>query len=102
MPDIHGYSHVTTATVPAAGWDVAWDTLESWKGLMQSMPGISAVRIEARRLAGGDVRLYTSAIFETLEQLEEWAVSPYTPGTALTGLPVAVPDLRVEAFEVLT
>jgi len=102
MPDVHGYSYVTTGTVPRESWDVAWDTLLSWKGLMQALPGIQAVRIEARRLDDGGVRLATSAIFETVEQLEEWAASPYTAATALTGLPVEVPDLRVEAFEVLT
>lgn len=102
MPDVHGYSQLTTGTVPAASWEVAWNTLQSWKGLMQSFPGLNGVRIEARALDGGAVRLATSAVFETLEQLEEWAATPYTPATALTGLPQPVPDLQVEAFEVLT
>lgn len=102
MPDIHGFSYVTTGTVPASSWDVAWDTLQSWKGLMQSFPGFQALRIEARRLADGSVRLYTNTQFETVAELEEWARSPYTAEVALTGLPEAVQNLQSEAFEVLT
>jgi hypothetical protein len=102
MAYISSYSHVTSGSVAAALWEEAWDTAASWKGYLQSFPGLLAVRISARALVDGDVRVRLEAVWEHLEQLEEWAACPYTGTALLAGLDTPASDITEEVFENLS
>jgi hypothetical protein len=102
MAYVNSYSHVTAGSVPAARWEEAWDTAASWKGYLQSLPGLLAVRISARPLDDGDVRVRLEAVWEHREQLEEWAACPYAGTALLAGLDTPAHDVTEEVFENLS
>lgn len=102
MAFISSYSHVTAGSVPRADWDEAWDTAASWKGYLQSFPGLLTVRISARALEDGDVRVRLESVWEHPEQLEEWAASPYAGTALLAGLDRPAYDVTEEVFENLS
>ena len=102
MAFITSYSHVTAGSVAAAGWEEAWDTAASWKGYLQSFPGLLTVHISARPLDDGDVRLRLEAVWEHREQLEEWAACPYAGTALLAGLDKPAYDVTDEVFENLS
>jgi hypothetical protein len=102
MAYISSYSHVTAGSVPGARWDEAWETAASWKGYLQSFPGLLAVRISARALDDGDVRVRLETVWEHREQLEEWAICPYAGTALLAGLDTPAYDVVEEILENLS
>ena len=102
MAYVSSYSHVTAGSVHAAEWEEAWDTAASWKGYLQSFPGLLEVRVSARPLADGDVRVRLEAVWEYREQLDEWAACPYTGTKLLAGLDTPAHDVTEEIFENLS
>lgn len=102
MAYIIGYSRLTSLTVPATAWDEAWFALASWKGYMQSFPGYQAIRISARALDNGDVRVHTAVSFEYPEQLEEWRTGPFTIEHLLTSIDEPAYDVVGESVEDLS
>ena len=99
MGHIVSYSHVTTATVPADTWDEAWFSLSSWKGYLQSFPGYKGMRLAARPLENGDVRVHCATIWEYPEQLEEWRKSDWSAEAILSSLRTPAYDVIEETFE---
>ena len=102
MAYVSSYSHVTAGSVPAAQWEEAWDTAASWKGYLQSFPGLLAVNISARPLSDGDVRLRLEAVWEHREQLDEWVACPYAGTALLGGLDTPAYEVTDEVFENLS
>ena len=102
MAYVSSYSLVTGGSVPRADWEEAWDTAASWKGYLQSFPGLLSARNSARPLDGGDVRVRLETVWEHREQLEEWAACPYTGTKLLAGLDTPAYDVTDEIFEDLS
>ena len=102
MAYVSSYSLVTAGSVPKSRWEEAWDTAASWKGYLQSFPGLLSVRISARELEDGDVRVKLETIWEHREQLEEWAACPYAATKLLAGLDTPAYDVTDEVFEDLS
>jgi hypothetical protein len=102
MAQVSSYSHLTAGSVPIAAWPEAWDTAASWKSYLQAFPGLLAVRISARPLNSGDVRLQLITVWEYPEQLEEWVACPYSGKRLLAGLDLPAYDIDEEVFEDLS
>jgi len=102
MAHVSSYSHLTAGSVPIGAWQEAWDSAASWKGYLQAFPGLLAVRISARPLDNGDVRLQMITVWEYREQLEEWVACPYTGTSLLAGLDRPAYDIAEEIFEDLS
>jgi heme-degrading monooxygenase HmoA len=102
MAYVSSYSLATSGSVAQASWPEAWDTAASWKGYLQGFPGLLAVRISARTLDEGDVRVRLVTVWEHREQLEEWAACPYAATKLLAGLDTPAYDVIEEAFEDLS
>lgn len=99
MAHIASYSHLTIGTVPADAWDEAWFALQSWKGYLQSLPGFMAVRIGARALNNGDVRLLTTTVWAYPEHLESWRESHWSARTILEAISRPIYDVVEETLE---
>lgn len=99
MAHIVSYSHVTSASIPADAWDEAWFAIESWKGYLQSFPGLLTVRLSARPLDNGDVRLHTATIWEYPEQMEEWRESQWSVESLVSSISQPAYDVIEETFE---
>ncbi len=102
MAYVASYSHVIAGSVPAASWEQAWTTAGTWKSYLQAFPGLLAVRISARPLDNGDVRVQLATVWEHREQVEEWAASPYHGGRLLAGCDEPAYDVTDEVFEDLS
>ena len=102
MAYVSSYSHVTAGSVAAREWEEAWDTAATWKGFLQSFPGLLTVNISARPLADGDVRVRLESVWEHREQLETWAACPYSGMKLLAGLDTPAYDVTEEVFENLS
>ncbi len=99
MAHIVSYSHVTTATIPSQVWDEAWFAMQSWKGYLQSFPGLLTTRFAARPLENGDVRFHSSTVWEYPEQLEEWRKSHWSMKSLLENISHPAYDVTEETFE---
>ena len=99
MANVSSYSHVTTAVIPKDSWDEAWFAIESWKGYMQSFPGLLTVRVSARALENGDIRFHSATIWEYPEQLEVWRSSPWSVRQLLTSVRTPAYDIDEETYE---
>lgn len=99
MAHVVSYSHITTATIPQAAWDETYFTLSTWKGYLQSFPGFMGLRMAARAMDNGDVRLHTATIWEYPEHLEEWRGSEWSVEHLLTSLRQPAFDIKEETFE---
>jgi heme-degrading monooxygenase HmoA len=102
MAYVSSYSHYTAGSVPVGSWEQAYHTAASWKSYLQSFPGMLNVRISARPLDNGDVRLHLVTIWEHLEQLTAWAESPYSGEKLLLGLDVPAYEVVAEVYEDLS
>lgn len=102
MAFVSSYSHVVGASIPIASWEKAWWTLQSWKGYLQAFPSAPRVRVSARELANGDVRLMVQTCWENREELEEWIASDYTAHKMLGRLDPAPYDVTDDAYEDLS
>jgi hypothetical protein len=101
MAEIVSYTHVTTCTVPEQGWDEAFFALQTWKGYLQSFPGMNAVRISAKPLDNGDVRVHVYTQWQYPEELEEWLQSKVSAVYVLNSIeqkPYDMEDRIVEDF----
>ena len=99
MGHVVAYSHLTTATIAADVWDEAWFSLSSWKGYLQSFPGLHHTRMSARALDNGDVRVHIATVWEYPEQLEEWRESDWSAENLLRNLSRPATDIREETLE---
>lgn len=99
MAHIDSYSHVTTATIPRDVWDECWFALQSWKGYLQSFPGFLSMRLAARPLENGDVRVHSATVWEYPEQLEAWRDSDWSAESILTTLSQPAYDVVEETYE---
>ena len=73
--------------------------LQTWKGLLQSFPGHQATRISSRALENGDVRVFTSTVWDYPEELEEWRESPWSAEELLTAIDPPAYDISEETLE---
>ena len=99
MAHIVSYSHITTASVPKDVWDECWFTLQSWKGYLQSFPGFLSMRLSARALDNGDVRIHSATVWEHPEQLEAWRDSKWSAESILISMNHPAYDLVEETYE---
>ncbi len=99
MAHIDSYSHFVTANVPAEAWDEAWMVLTTWKGFLQSFPGSRTIRISARPLDNGDVRVLVFSVWSYPEDLEEWRASEYSASSLLSQLSRPAYDISEETLE---
>lgn len=100
MGHVVGYSHLTIATVPSEAWDEAWFSIASWRGYLQSFPGLQESRLSARALEqSGDVRVHIATIWEYPEQLEAWRESKWSAASLLTNLSRPAYDVHEETLE---
>lgn len=99
MAYIVSYSHITTANIPKESWDEAWLSLMSWKGYLQSFPGLLSMRMAARALENGDIRFHSATIWEYPEQLEEWRESSLSAEALLSSFRHPAYDIEEETFE---
>ncbi|MDQ6766021.1 MAG: hypothetical protein M3Z22_07980 [Verrucomicrobiota bacterium] len=99
MAHVISYSHITTASIPNEVWDEAWFTIQSWKGFLQSFPGILAIRPAARALDDGDIRFQIHLVWEHPEQMEVWLKSQWASDVLLTSLNPPAYDVVGIAYE---
>jgi hypothetical protein len=99
MAYVVSYSHVTAGSVPAASWEQAWHSAATWKSYVQAFPGLLSVRISARPLDNGDVRMLMATIWEYREQLDEWVACPYNGRKLLAGLDSPAYEVTDEVYE---
>ncbi len=102
MAYVSSYSHLTAGSVPAASWEQAWASVLSWKGYLQAFPGLLTVRVSARPLDNGDVRLHLATVWEYREQADEWAACPYTGSRLLAACESPAYDVTEEILEDLS
>lgn len=97
MPFVSAYHHVTVVEVPRGSWEELMYSLSAWKGFLQPFPGFFAVRLAARALPEGTVRVHVTTIWEFEEQLRSWLRGDSTPRTIVEGLsqPGTVVDEQV-------
>ncbi len=99
MAAISSYSHFTLGSVHAEAWDEAWYTIQSWKGYLQSFPGLISFHMAARPLDNGDVRFQVVTTWEYPEQLEEWQGSRWSAEKLLAVLRQPAYDVISETYE---
>lgn len=99
MAHVPTYSHLTTAAVPEPSWDEAWFGLLSWKGYLQAFPGFMAMRVSARALDNGDVRVHVATVWEHPEFLEEWRNSDWSARYLLEAIHPPAYDIAEETLE---
>ena len=102
MAYVSSYSHLTVASVPAGSWEQAWASVASWKSYLQAFPGLLTVRVSARPLDNGDVRLHLTTVWEYREQADEWAASPHAGSRLLAGSESPAYDVTEEIVEDLS
>ena len=98
MSVAHTHSCFTTASFPEAGWHQTEPLLESWKSLLQGLPGYLACEIWIRRLQNGDVHAIIRVSFEHREQLEEFLDSRWAPEQMIESLDLPPYDVSIEHF----
>ncbi len=99
MAYIASYSHVTTGVVPRDSWDEIWFAFQSWKGYLQSFVGLQSVRISARALDNGDIRVHTATIWDEPEHLESWRESQWSFKNLLVNVRHPAYDIDEETYE---
>jgi hypothetical protein len=99
MAYVSSYSHVTRASIPAEAWDETWFAVQSWKGYLQSFPGILSIHFAARPLENGDVRFHSSLAWEYPELLEEWRNSHWSMRDLLAAISQPAYDVQEETLE---
>lgn len=92
------HSCFTTVTFPETSWDQTEPLLESWKSLLQGLPGYLSCDIWIRRLQNEDVHCIIQVAFEHREQLEEFIDSKWAPEQMIGGLDPSPYDITIEHF----
>lgn len=103
MAHIPSYSHVTTATIPAAAWYDAWPLLAGWRDWLLSQETVLTVQHVARKVENGDVRVMVIVQWEEPEQRDTWSQqAEWRPQRILERLRHPAYDISEEAFEDVT
>ncbi|MBD1549607.1 hypothetical protein [Roseibium aggregatum] len=95
----HTHSCFTTASFQEANWHNVEPLLESWKSLLQGLPGYIGSDFWIRRLENGDVRCILRVGFEHREQLEEFLESRWAPEHVIASLEPQPYDVAIDHFE---
>ncbi len=98
MAYVEAYSHITIASIPADIKDQVWLSLESWKGYLQSFPGLMAIHVAARELPNGDIRFHVETRWQYPEQLEEWNASPWAAEKLFMAFPKPAYDVVSDVY----
>lgn len=93
---------MTTATVPQAVWDESWFAIASWKSYHQSIPGCVGIRLAARALESGDVRVHVTTLWEHVVQRRTWTESSWTARHLLTAMEKPAYDIVEEEYDVFS
>lgn len=99
MSAVHTHSSFTMASFHASNWHDAEPLLETWKSLLQSLPGYIVCDMWIRRLDNGDVRCVIRVTWEYREQLEEFLASQWAPETIIRTLEPQPYDIQAEHLE---
>lgn len=102
MPFVSSWSHFARASVPKDAWPQAWFGLQSYEGFLQPIPGFLRLRVAARELTNGDIRLVVETNWEHREQIDEWLNTPWTAVLLLEELQDQAYDIEEEVFEDLS
>lgn len=95
----HTHSCITGASIPIGQWHEAEPLLESWKSLLQSLPGHIHTEVLLRELENRDVRCLIRVTWEYAEQLEEFMQSRWAPESLLGSMSPGPYDLHTERME---
>lgn len=90
------YSCLTTASFHKEKWYQAEPLIETWKSLLQALPGYIACEIWVRPLDGGDVRCVIQVTWEYREQLEEFLECQWATEKVIATLDPPPYDVRAE------
>ncbi len=99
MSVVHTHSTLTSASFHQANWHEAEPLLETWKALLQSLPGYITSETWIRRLENGDVRCTIRVTWEYREQLEEFLDSQWSTDKLIATLAPPPYDIRSEHME---
>lgn len=95
----YSYSSITDAAVPRAHWYKVQPLLESWKSVLQDLPGYMGSDVIARRLENGDVRCRIRVTWQYREQLEAFQASVWATDAVVGASDADLYDVSSEAFE---
>jgi len=90
---------MTTASIRLSTWHQAEPLLESWKSLLQSLPGYTHGGVLLRPLENGDVRCMISVTWEFREQLEEFLACRWATEAVINTLNPKPYDVQTEILE---
>ena len=99
MAVTHSHSCITIASFPESNWHESEPLLETWKSVLQSVPGYLGSQVWLRRLDNGDVRCVIRITWEYREQLEVFLASRWAPEHLFATLDPAPYDVVAEHFE---
>lgn len=99
MAVAHTHACFTTASFHHENWHDVEPLIESWKALLQGLPGFVACELWIRRLSNGDVHCIIQVVFEHREQLEGFLNSQWTPQQVISSLDPAPYDIVIDHFE---
>ncbi|HDZ73241.1 MAG TPA: hypothetical protein ENH55_10795 [Aurantimonas coralicida] len=95
----HSYCYITTATVPRDMWARVQPLLESWKSVLQDLPGFVTSDVMARRTESGDLRMHVRVTWLYREQLEEFLESRWETERLIASTSIELRGIQSEAFE---
>lgn len=95
----HTHSCFTMASFPQENWHEAEPLLETWKSLLQALPGFLECGVWMRRLDNGDMRCVIQVGWEYREQLEEFLASRWAPEYLADELDPPPYDMVSDHFE---
>ncbi len=99
MTYTHTHSSITRASVPLDEWHQAQPLLETWRSLLQSLPGYIHSEVLLRRLENEDIRCVIRVTWEYREQLNAFVSCRWATETVLATLDPAPYDVQTEIFE---
>ncbi len=95
----HSFSHVTTFSVPRDQWPRLQPLLESWKALLQDLPGLAGSDVTAHQAGNGDLRCHIRVSWLYREQLDEFLESEWETGRLISRAQAGLYDVHAEKFE---
>ena len=99
MAEGHSYSYVTPATLSGDTWARVQPLLESWKPVLQDLPGYAGSDVMARTTGNGALRMHVRVTWLTREQLEEFADCRWETERMIAATGAEPGDMRSETFE---
>lgn len=97
----HTFVSVTEASFPADQWSNALPLLESWKSLLQSLPGHLVTEVLATRRENQDIACLIRVSWEYRDQLEEFLASDWQAEVIISKLQPPPYDVASTAWEQL-